>query len=142
MRRIIIAVAATFIAAPLLAGPISPGLWETTTRMTMVSMPNMPLQALAAMKKPHTVRYCVTAAEAAAGPQAAMKNSECKIEKYKMGAGTFEMAMTCQGMRMQSRGTFTPTSYSGRSEMIGGASAGGMHVVSEATGKLVGPCKK
>ena len=142
MRRIIIAAAATLVAAPAFAGPINPGLWETTTRMTLVSMPNMPPQALAAMKQPHTIRYCVTAAEAAAGPQAAMKNSDCKIQKYTMGSGTFEMAMTCRGMRMQSRGTFTPVSYSGRSEMIGGASAGGMHVVSEAKGKLIGPCKK
>ncbi len=142
MRTTIIAATAMLAASAAPAAPITPGLWETTSRMTVVDMPGMPPQALAMMKQPRTVRHCVTPAEAATGPGAAMKSSECKIDKYAMGAGTYDMVMTCKGMRMQGHGTFTATSYSGRSEITGAGPQGQMHMVSEGTGKLVGPCKK
>src|SRR3546814_1206382 len=40
--------------------PIQPGLWEMKSAVTDVNMPGAPPQMLEMMKKPQTMRHCVT----------------------------------------------------------------------------------
>src|SRR3546814_14392554 len=64
--------------------PIQPGLWEMKSAVTDVNMPGAPPQMLEMMKKPQTMRHCVTHDQASRGPQELLKQSQgqCKFSTY------------------------------------------------------------
>src|SRR3546814_15509130 len=77
-------------------------------------MPGAPPQMLEMMKKPQTMRHCVTPDQASRGPQALLKQSQgqCKFSKYAFRAGRVNAVRACnygQGgsMTVTNQGSFT-----------------------------------
>src|SRR3546814_2511373 len=102
--------------------PMQPGLWEMKSAVTDVNMPGAPPQMLEMMKKPQTMRHCVTPDQASRGPQELLKQSQgqCKFSKYDFRAGRVNAVMQCNSrergsMTVTTEGSFTPSSYA-RSE--------------------------
>ncbi len=141
-----------FVAAVALGGvalaeglPIQAGMWETAVTTTAIDMPNAPPQVAAMMKgRTTTVRHCVTAEEAANGPQAMLKSGKsCSFGRYTVAGGRFDAEMTCSEhgstMTATSSGSYTPTSYSGTSHIVmsGGT---GMSITSTSSAHRIGAC--
>jgi hypothetical protein len=146
MRRI-----ASFVvlaASPALAAAqaVQPGQWDILTTVQSVDMPGAPPQMAAMMKgRPIRVSQCITAADAAKGPQQLMKsNKQCRFTRYSMTGGRLSSEMVCdQGggtMTATSTGSFTPTSFTttGRTVMTG---AQKMTMTATTVGKRIGACK-
>ncbi len=143
MRILSFALLASLPLAAQAAGPIAPGLWESTSTVTSADMPGMPPSVMAAMKTPHTIRHCITPEEAARGPQEAMKHdNKCQMKNFTMAGGVFRVDMICPNMTMHSEGHFTPTSYSSTGTMTTSGARGGMRMSFAGSGKLLGPCGK
>lgn len=122
-----------FAAAALLtvaaATPIQPGKWTTTVTILDMTMANGP-PGLGVILRGHptSMSSCITPAQAAQGPHAAVERSggNCRYTSFSMAAGRIQSTMVCnQGggaMTMRATGTYTPTSMS-----------------MEATGRSTGP---
>lgn len=128
--------------------PIQPGLWEMKSAVTDVNMPGAPPQMLEMMKKPQTMRHCVTPDQASRGPQELLKQSqgECKFTKYDFTAGRVNAVMQCNSrergsMTVTTEGSFTPSSYATTSKMVMNSPMGQMKMTSSGTGKRIGTCK-
>ena len=126
---------------------VTPGQWETAVTINTVEAPGAP-PVLAKMMQGKTtrVKHCITAADAARGPQDMLKSSKtCTFTRYSMANGKLSSQITCanggQTTVSTSTGSFTPTSFTsqGRSVTTGGSMP--MTVTTTATGRLVGPCK-
>src|SRR3546814_14825870 len=83
--------------------------------VTDVNMPGAPPQMLEMMKKPQTMRHCVTPDQASRGPQELLKQSQgqCKFSKYDFRAGRVNAVMQCNS---RERGSMTVTTEGSRSE--------------------------
>lgn len=139
------------LAVPGLAlaqsSPVTPGQWDIAVTINTVEAPGAPPFIARMMQgKTTRVKHCITAADAARGPQDMLKSSKtCTFTKYSMANGRLDSAMTCtsggQTTTSTSTGSFTPTSFSaqGRSVTSGGSMP--MTVTSTTSGKLVGACK-
>jgi hypothetical protein len=146
MHRIILFAALAATPALAAAQGVQPGQWEILTTVQSIDMPGAPPQVAAMMKgKPIRISQCITAADAAKGPQEMMKsNKQCRFTRYSMVGGKLSSEMVCnQGggtMTATSSGTFTPTSFttSGRSVMTG---AQKMTLTATTVGKRIGACK-
>jgi hypothetical protein len=130
------------------AGPIQPGLWEMRSVATDVDMPGAPPQMLQMMKKPQTIRHCITPDQASKGPQELLKQSQgqCKFSKYDFTGGRVNAVMQCNSgergtMTVTTEGNFSPSSYATTSKMVMNSSRGTMRVTSNSTGKRIGTCK-
>lgn len=127
------------------AATITPGMWESTSTVTAIDMPGMPPGALAAMKKPHSIRHCITPAEAAQGPRELMKRSKtCRFSRFSMVGGILDAQMECDGgggaMTMHTHGSYTPTSFHTTGSMtMAGPRA--MKMTVAGSGRLIGSCK-
>lgn len=146
------AFAAWFVPAAMLAagaaqaGPIQPGLWEITSRVETISIPNAPPAVAQAMRgRPTSIRSCVTPDQAQQGPREMMKGDKsCTVTRYRMVGGAFDSEITCKRptgtMTASSSGRYTPTSFTARSQT---KATGQMAMAMTATlsGKRVGPCK-
>ncbi|WP_420383120.1 DUF3617 domain-containing protein [Novosphingobium sp.] len=126
---------------------MQPGLWEYTSTTTSATIPGMPPSATKAMEgRTMTIRHCLTAADAAQGPLAAMKkNPSCSISFAAQPNGQFTSNMVCKGPQgpstIVSSGSAMATSFSSTTKMtLTGAQA--MTVASHATGRRVGECPK
>src|SRR3546814_11721989 len=77
--------------------PIQPGLWEMKSAVTDVNMPGATPQMLEMMKKPQTMRHCVTHDQASRAPQQRLKKNhvQCKCRKYDFRAGRVNAVMQC-----------------------------------------------
>jgi hypothetical protein len=143
MARTAFALAFVMLAAtPALAG-ITPGMWENTSRVTTADMPGMPPQVLEMMRRPHTIRHCVTPEDAAKSPQSMMqdKASKCSVAHFTQTGASYSVEMVCPRMHMTGHGTMTATSYSGTSDITTEGPGGrSMHMTASASGRLVGPC--
>jgi len=100
----LIAAALVFAAssAPALASHARPGLWNTTTTMTMsgVQGMNMPPQT-------HSATFCMTAAEASsAAPRP--PNPSCAVQNIRNDGHTVSADMVCHG-QMEGTGHFSTT---------------------------------
>jgi hypothetical protein len=95
--------------------------------------------------KPIKISHCLTAEEAARGPQEMLKSAkQCHFTRYSMAGGKLDSAMVCeQGgstTTTTSTGSFTPTSFTSnaRSVTTGGQAA---TLTVTAAGTRVGDCK-
>ncbi|MDO6416492.1 DUF3617 domain-containing protein [Sphingomonas sp. BIUV-7] len=132
-------------AAPA-ASPIQPGLWEMTTKIDTISMPGAPPAMAAAMRRPKTIRTCITAEQAAQGPRGIQQaDKSCKIGRYDWAGGKYVAEIVCSRptgtMTTRSTGTYTPTSFNSKSQM---SSTGQMKMAMTmtASGRRVGLCKR
>lgn len=140
-------IAGAAVAAWAQSTPVTPGQWDISVRIDSAEMPGMPA-AVARMMTGRTthVKHCITAADAARGPQDLLRsNSGCQFTRYSMAGGKLSSEMTCrQGgatTTTTSTGSFTPTSFTatGRSVTAGGPMP--MTMTSTSTGRLLGPCR-
>src|SRR3546814_11379383 len=86
------------------------------------------------MKKPQTMRHCVTPDQASRGPQELLKQSQgqCKFSKYDFRAGRVNAVMQCNSrergsMTVTTEGSFTPSSYATTSKMVMNSPMGTMN---------------
>jgi hypothetical protein len=141
-----LAIPALLIAGAAQAGPIQPGLWEITSKVETVTIPNAPPAVAQAMRgRPTTSRNCVTPEQAAQGPREMMKaDKSCTFTRYNLTGGVFDSEVVYKRptgtMTARSTGRYTPTAFTARSQMNG---TGRMAMTMTATmsGKLVGACK-
>jgi len=126
-------------AAPAAAQSMQPGLWETTTKVTSMAMPNMPPGFRHPLLGRTTdMRHCVRPEDVAKAPESVFKATEgkCRYTNFRMSGGTIDATMQCQGgMTGRSKGSFTPTSYVMTNNI---AMTNGMTMSSEITGRRVG----
>lgn len=138
---------------------IEPGLWTTTTDVQAIEVPGMDEPRIMEgitdqLKKRHATAttHCVTPEEASRPPSEmfAGKNSgECRYDKFDMGGGRLNAAMTCspQGqpgkMTMTMAGSYSSTSYDLAMEMKVSNPAmpgGGMTMKANTKGTRTGAC--
>ena len=144
MTRLILVLSAALTVAA--ATPIQPGKWVTTVTILDVAMPGTPPQVAAAIKgHPTTVSACVTPADAAKGPRAAIEktNGRCRYTDYTMSGGRISSTMVCSqpggAMTVHAIGSYTPTSVSVEGTgMMTGARA--MTIHTRTVGRRVGGC--
>ena len=129
-------------AAPASAQTMQPGLWETTTQVTSMAMPNMPPGFKhPLMGRTTSMRQCVRAEDIAKAPESVFRatSGKCRYTQFRMSGGTIDATMECQGgMTGRSKGTFTTTSYAMTNDV---AMTNGMKMSSSITGRRVGDCK-
>lgn len=138
---------------------MEPGLWTTTTDVQAIEMPGMDDprimkgitgQLKESQAKPTT--HCVTAEEAAR-PSAEMfagkTNGECRYDKFDMGGGRLDAAMTCSpkgqpgAMKMTMNGSYSATAYDLAMNMKVSNPAmpgGGMTMKATTKGARTGAC--
>lgn len=149
MRRAVLSLLAICVSTSVQAAavpPITPGEWETTVTIDSMEMPGMPAAALQKMTGvAHTMTNCVTAEDAAKGPEALLKanGGKCKFTSYDMQGNQLNSVMQCdqapgRSMTMTSKTTYSSTTYSSKSHM---EMTGGMQSSSTVTGKRLGACK-
>ena len=141
MRRFLIVLPIGLLAAA--ATPIQPGRWQTSVQITDVksSIPGM----AAMMGRPTTVSACVTPAQAAAGPRAAIENTNgrCRYSSYAVANGRINSVMACSRpggtMTVRSSGSYTPTmiEVNGIAAMTGGMA---MTMRTHTISRRVGGC--
>lgn len=144
-----IAITTTASAAPM---TVLPGEWEVTSTTQIQSMPGMSPDLVARMRqvgsKPTVSRTCLTPEQAARGPQAGPKDSNCKFTTLDYSGGKMAVETVCKRgaevMTMKMAGTYTATSYDMIGQMAGsqggsGMGAGGLAMNTHITGKRVGP---
>lgn len=125
---------------------VTPGQWEIVTTVDSMDMPGAPPGIAAMMKgRPIKVRHCLTADEAARGPQEMMKaRKECTFSRYAMTGGKLDSVMTCQQggstMTATSSGSFTPTDFATTSRTVMTGSHA-MTMTAKTIGRRVGDCK-
>ena len=146
--------ALTWLVAPLLwagspvlsAELISPGEWEATVTVVDASIKGGPAglgSALGAGTKT-TRRYCITAEQAAQGPQEMLReNGSCQMNGYSIANGRVSGRMTCSQnrARVEARfsGSYTPTSF----QVTSNATVTGPMIVQISAsnrGRRIGPC--
>lgn len=132
----------SLLAAPAAAQTMQPGLWEATSQVTSMSMPNMPAGMKQAMAgKTHSIRHCVRAEDVAKAPERLFQGSDgrCRYSEFKMSGGKVDAVMQCEGgMTGRMSGSFTPTSYTATNDI---SITGGMKMSSRVTGRRIGDCK-
>ena len=128
--------------------PLQPGLWLETRRITLLETPHMAPGMAAAMARrpPVTSRRCITAEEARAGLREMMdRDFECPGDVRFGPGGSVDARAVCherdgESATLRFHGRFTPVAFSMSGE---GVAAGpmAMHIRTEVTGRLVGPCR-
>ena len=124
--------------------PVTPGKWQTTTTVESMVMPGMPADMSKRMAgKPMSATMCITPQRAAAGPRDVIgkTNGACRYRSFVATAGRITAVMECKSgsggpMTIAIDGSYSPTAYTIRSRMSGGA----MQSTSRTTGKRLGPC--
>lgn len=146
--RALIGVTAMMAGAPVAAAGVTPGQWETSVTITSVSMPGAPAGVAKSMQgKTSRMSHCITAEQAAKGPQDMLKSAKnCRFSRYSMVGGRYDADMVCEmggGGRMTvvSSGSFTPNSYSATAKSVMSGQMP-MTMTSTSTGKRVGACAK
>ena len=147
--NVMLAVGLAGAAATLaLAQPpgVQPGQWETKVTINTVDMPGAPPTVANMMRgKTTTIRHCMTAEEAAKGPQEMMKNNKaCTFTRYSMTGGKLSSEMVCkQGnstTTATTAGTFTPTSFNATGKTVTTGGSMPVTMTSTTSGQRVGAC--
>ena len=131
---------------------IRPGEWESTTTVEDMSMPGMPAEIQAQMKKmmsshqSHSFKSCITEADVKKPKEGffAGKNNECRYDHFTMGGGKIDAAMHCSAREgeqvMNVSGSYSPETYDVRMEMSGKAEGQAMSMKSHTVSRRVGEC--
>jgi hypothetical protein len=138
------------VAAELAGLRISPGLWESSSRLVDVTAPNLPREMQNRMKaRASTIRHCITP-EQAARPDAnflATRQDNCTYQQFSMRDGRLEGRMTCSGGELPGpatalmEGEYGPDRYDMRMRMeIAGPADSTMTIQTRASGRRIGDC--
>lgn len=132
-------------------GFVRPGKWVSTVSVEEMTMPGMPPEAAAQMKKmigqTHTSESCLTPEEAKQ-PKTDFfgGNDECRYDHFTMGHGKIDAAMRCTRSGttqvMQMNGTYSPDTYAMhmKSNVEGGGPGAGVSMQMKVDAKRVGDC--
>ncbi|MES2497001.1 MAG: DUF3617 domain-containing protein [Pseudomonadota bacterium] len=124
---------------------VQPGQWEASVTVRSIDMPGAPPQVVAMMKGKTTRQtYCLTAEQAAKGPQEMLKqNPSCRFTKYSMAGGAISTSMICSQngatMNAQANGSYTATSFNVTSTAVMSGQMS-MKMTSTSSGRRLGPC--
>lgn len=132
-------------------GIIRPGKWQSTVTIEDMTMPNMPPQAAAQMKKMmsvgHTTETCLTPEEAKKpAPDFFAGNDKCRYDHFTMGGGKIDAEMHCSAgggtQVMKMNATFSSDAYSMHmtSQSKGGSAAENVSMQMKVDSKRVGDC--
>ena len=119
-----------------------PGMWETTTTMTMEGMPaGMPGQ------RPYTHRHCLTKKDMEYTPKPGGPDADCDIKKTRISSNKMRMTATCRSHGMTSTAvgevTFSSTSSKGHFDITTSGGPGGKMVMHQTfTSRRIGDCPK
>ena len=135
---------------------IRAGQWQVKGTLEEMTMPGIPPQAQAEMKRVmgqvqnNSFEYCVTPEEAKhpGGKMFTGKdNGNCRYDHFKMGDGKFDAAMRCEGdtkaqvMTMAMNGTYSPDAYTSHVSMnVEGGPQGTMTMKMRSEAKRIGEC--
>lgn len=140
-RKLFIAITLSLAAATASAAPtIDEGLWEITSRMEMVGMPEM-------ARRPMTFTHCYTKKDVEDARNLAQdKNSACKMTNYRLSGNKASWEIQCAGERpMTGKGemTFSRNSYQGVTKLSGNIGARGepAEMTQHISAKRLGECK-
>jgi hypothetical protein len=147
MRKTIILIALAG-AGTAHAQQVQPGLWESTSRMTAISAPNMPPEATAAMtRRPPTIyKQCIRPADAAKGFQEMLKDKSqsCSVKSSRYVDGVLDIVSQCsaqgQTSTMHMHGPYSATAYTLTSDMTMNNAEMPMKMSVQIAGKRLGPC--
>jgi len=130
------------------AASFSPGLWETTTVVLGMNVPNMPQGFRPPMPPATTVRHCLTPEQVSRPPADFMsgggESGGCTYQDFAMANGRIRGTLQCGAdggsMRMTMDGSFTPTRYEMNQRVETGGQGMTMNIESRTTGRRVGDC--
>ena len=133
------------IGAQLANMRIEPGLWELTSEVVDVTAPNLPREVRSRMIGPRSrLRHCITPQEAArpsANFLAARGEGGCAYQDLSAQGGRIGGTMTCGYIRTTMAGSYGPTAYDTRMEMISAMPGGGEMILDvRARGRRIGDC--
>jgi hypothetical protein len=130
---------------------VKPGKWQSTVTIDQMSMPGIPPDAQAQMKKmisgTHTTETCLTPEEAKK-PNANFfsANDQCRYDHFTMAGGKVDAEMHCsQGgtsQVMQMNGSYSADSYEMhmQSTSQGGPAGKSINMKMTVTAKRIGEC--
>jgi hypothetical protein len=146
MRKAFI-LATLVVSGAASAQQVQPGLWESSSKVTAMSGPDMPpnVSAMMASRPPIVVKQCIRPADAAKGFEQMLKDKsrQCVVKSSRTIGGVIDVQSQCtsngQVSTMHMHGPFTPTAYTLNSEMVlSGESKMKMSMIFSA--KRIGPC--
>jgi len=129
----------------------NPGRWVSTVTVDEMTIPGLPPQAAAMMKKAmgqaHTDDKCLTPEEAKK-PQANFftDKKDCRYDHFTMGGGKIDAKMVCNGggqnQEIDLKGSYSPDSYQMAMEgsFTGGPGGRNMNMRMHVDAKRVGVC--
>ncbi len=150
MRRLIIGIAAAAIATS--AAAITPGNWETTSRLDDIVLPaGMPAGAEDMMRQMLgsegiTAQSCITQDQIDNAPQQLFDQTDgdCEYTDFAMAGGELHAVAQCRtdegAMNMVMDGTYTDTTYAIAMRMQGDMGMGEMTMHFDVTGQRIGDC--
>jgi hypothetical protein len=126
----------------------APGLWETTTEVLSMNVPNMPQGFRPPMPPATTVRHCLTPEQVSRPPADFMsgggESGGCTYQDFAMANGRIRGTIQCGAeagsMRMTMDGSFTPTRYEMNQQVETSGQGMTMNMESRTTGRRVGDC--
>lgn len=143
----IIAAAGLASAASAAETPVTPGQWEIAVTIKSMEMEGAP-PGIAAMMIGRTtrVKQCITAEDAARGPQDMLKSAKtCSFTRYAMAGGRLDSEMVCkQGgstVTSTTSGSFTQTGFTATSKSVDTGGSMPMTMTSATVGRRIGDCK-
>ena len=127
-------------AAPPSVVPVQPGRWQYSVTILDAQMPGAP--QVATMMRGHVTNtsYCLSPADAAAGPRGVVERSggRCRFTSFNQVGPHVTGTMVCdRGMTITSSGTYTPTAIDVAGRMTG---PNGMRMTTRTTGRRTGAC--
>lgn len=134
-------------------GPqLSPGLWQSTVRISMAPNAKIPPQIAAQMAKPRVFKKCLTPAMAAQASQdhfsadKVLAKRSCARSGFGFVGGRIEQTIICHErdgstMNIHMTGTYTPTATHMQTETIGTGKQSMMQKMTVDTQRL-GECTK
>lgn len=140
------------ILAASAAAAIEPGEWQSSSRMTDITLPgNLPEQVGEMMRRQLNERVmsstqCITQEDIEQAPEQMFEMSEgqCEYSDFQMSGGRLNAVAQCnmpQGaMTMTMTGEYTDTTYTMTMVMEGDSGMGNMAITSEVEGERIGPC--
>lgn len=139
--------AATGAGAAAGATALQPGLWEITTEVLRMEVPNMP-QGISAAPPPTTVRSCLTPEQANAPTGGFFAGSDnpggCTAENMSMADGRIQGVVQCNqpgsAMRSTMEGRFSAASFQVNQSVETRAQGMDMTIQSRTSGRRVGEC--
>ena len=126
----------------------APGLWETTTEVLSMNVPNMPQGFRPPMPPATTVRHCLTPEQVSRPPADFMsgggESGGCTYQDFAMANGRIRGTVQCGAeagsMHMTMDGSFTPTRYEMNQQVETSGQGMTMNMESRTTGRRVGDC--